>query len=487
VGVFVGGLLQVNQKKIIEKIQQQLFVRYAFQYAYTIPKLNMQEVDNYYLPELTNRFFDTVSLQKGITKLLLDMPVATIQIVFGLILLSFYHPVFIFFGLLLLLVLYLILRTTGNKGLETSLEESNYKYMVAAYLQEMAKVITSIKFSRESSYHLKKTDEYVTGYLKARTSHFNILLFQYWTLIGFKILITAAMLIVGAMLLVGQQLNVGQFIAAEIVILSIISSVEKVITNLDNVYDVLTSVEKINKLIEKPTEQSGTLRLEKGEKGISISVQDVSFGYESSKNTLNNITLDIAAGEKICITGDSGSGKSTLLRLLSGSYPNYSGNILVNEIPISNYDMNSIRANTGILLNMQDIIQGSVRDNICMGDNNISYEQLDELATLIGLKSFINSNKNGYEFLLQPSGQHLSGKIIKKILLLRALIHQPSLLLLEEPWLGLDEQHIQNIQDYLLSNRRQTTIVVTNNTGFAAKCNKVIFMKNGSINSIKTQ
>jgi ABC-type bacteriocin/lantibiotic exporter with double-glycine peptidase domain len=104
VGVFVGGLLQVNQKKIIEKIQQQLFVRYAFQYAYTIPKLNMQEVDNYYLPELTNRFFDTVSLQKGITKLLLDMPVATIQIVFGLILLSFYHPVFIFFGLLLLLV-----------------------------------------------------------------------------------------------------------------------------------------------------------------------------------------------------------------------------------------------------------------------------------------------------------------------------------------------------------------------------------------------
>ena len=90
-GVFITGLLQVNQMKIIEKIQQQLFVRYSFLYSYNLPKLNLSSVDRYYLPELVNRFFDTVSLQKSLAKLMLDIPLATIQILFGLILLSFYH------------------------------------------------------------------------------------------------------------------------------------------------------------------------------------------------------------------------------------------------------------------------------------------------------------------------------------------------------------------------------------------------------------
>ena len=98
-GVLAAGLLQVAQMKIIERIQQQLFVRYSFLYADTLPKLSMDEVNGYYLPELSNRFFDIVSLQKGISKILLDIPAASIQIIFGLILLSFYHPVFIFFGM----------------------------------------------------------------------------------------------------------------------------------------------------------------------------------------------------------------------------------------------------------------------------------------------------------------------------------------------------------------------------------------------------
>ena len=104
-GVFINGLLQVNQMKIIEKIEQQLFVRYSFQYAHKIPNLNQKEINDYYLPELVNRFFDTISLQKGIAKILLDIPAATIQIVFGLILLSFYHPVFIFFGISAIIIL----------------------------------------------------------------------------------------------------------------------------------------------------------------------------------------------------------------------------------------------------------------------------------------------------------------------------------------------------------------------------------------------
>lgn len=484
VGVFVAGLLQVNQMKLIEKIQQQLFVRYSFQYAHTIPNLDLKEVDSFYLPELVNRFFDTVSLQKGISKLLLDVPAATIQIVFGLVLLSFYHPVFILFGAMLLLILYLILRATGHRGLETSIQESNYKYSVAGYLQELARVITTLKFSRNNSMHLHKTDGYVAGYLEARTAHFKILLFQYWTLIGFKIAITSAMLIIGAFLLVNQQLNIGQFIAAEIVILMVIGSVEKLIINLDKVYDVLTSIEKITKVLEKPKEKTGDIILRENEP-IAIRAQDLSFEYTPGKRTLNGLTFDIKAGEIVSIRGAYTAGKSTLLKLLTGAFPSFTGNLLINNIPIHNYKVSSLRIQTGIMLHTQDIFRGTLIENICMGKDDISYQDLDKLAEIVGLKSFIDMQKQGYHLDLQPAGQHLSGRIVKKILLMRALIHQPKLLLLEEPWLGMEEHYAERIKNHLLQELPGTTMfIVSNDEEFSKKCDKVIVLDNGNITSI---
>ena len=105
-------------------------------------------------------------------------------------------------------------------------------------------MIKSFKYTKNTNLHITKTDELVGKYLDARTSHFKILLTQFWSLITFKIIITAAMLLVGAVLLVDQQINVGQFIAADIVILAIIGSVEKLITTLDKIYDTLTSAAK---------------------------------------------------------------------------------------------------------------------------------------------------------------------------------------------------------------------------------------------------
>lgn len=482
-GVFISGLLQVNQMKIIEKIEQQLFVRYSFSYAYTIPKINLLKVDSYYLPELVNRFFDTVSLQKGLAKLLLEIPTATIQILFGLILLSLYHPIFIFFGISLVIILYLILRYSGTRGLQTSIEESNYKYNVAGWLEELARVVNSLKFSRGSQFHLYKTDQEVTGYLKARTNHFKILLFQYWSLIVFKVIITASMLIVGSFLLVNQQLNIGQFIAAEIVIIIVMSAVEKLIGNLDKVYDVLTSVEKLSKVMEKPVEVGGEQRMpENLNRGMSISIRNLNFGYEPSKPTLQNISMEIASGEKVCLMGENGSGKSTLLRLLTGAYQPYTGGIIIDGIPLNQYDLDSLRAQTGILLESQEIFDGTLVENITLGNEDIPIERILRLAEVLGLKEYIDSEPEGLQLMLHPSGKRLSRKIIQRVLLLRALAHQPRLLLLEEPWLGLSSSDAANIKNFLLNELSNVTIIVsTNDEDFARSCNKRFILQNGTL------
>lgn len=478
--VFISGLLQVNQMRIIEKIQQKIFVRYGFGFAQKIPQLNLTAIDDYYLPELVNRFFDTLTLQKKIAKLLLDFPLAIVQIVFGLILLSFYHPVFIAFGLILVLVVYAILYFSGKRGLETSIEESTYKYKVVAWLQEMARIIRSVKFSKSAHFTLQKADAGITGYLQFRTEHFKVLLLQYKTLIGFKVLVTASMLSVGTFLMISQQLTVGQFIAAEIVILTILNSVEKLIVNLDSVYDVLTAVEKIEQVTDKESEKQGSIIFcQQNEKGIAVTVKNLSFGYTGLDAVIKNVSLQALPGEKICISGNDGSGKSTLLRLLTGMYDDFEGAVLFNDIPLKNYNLQLLRQKMGVLVSQQDIFEGTLMENITMGLENPDMDELMYLCKATGLSDFLHSLKNGFDTPLNTNGRKLPGTVVRKILLVRALINKPALVLLEEPWHGLETQYQQQIKNLLLQEMQNTTMfIISNDRDFAAGCNKTIHLKN---------
>ena len=458
-GVLFTGILQVNQMKLNEKIQQNLFAQYTFEFAHRIPKVDMKSVDGYYMPELVNRFFDVISLQKGLSKLLLDLPVATIQIVFGLILLSFYNAVFIVFGLLLLVILFLIIRYSSARGLATSIEESDYKYGVASWLQEIARVMKSIKFSRNTGIHITKTDELVSGYLEARTSHFKILLLQYWSLILFKVLITLAMLVVGGFLLIDQELNVGQFVAAEIVIITVLASIEKFIISLDKVYDVLTSVEKLGKVIDKPLEVSGNMPLDTTE-GISIETRDLSFAYNKDQVILKHVDMHIPAGKLVCIAGPEGSGKSTLLRLLTGSFSEFDGKILINGLPIGNYSLDSLRNATGIYFSQQEIFEGTLWENVSLGNCAYTPQEMIRLAEKIGLGNFIAEQPKGFETYIDPTGRRLSKTTTQRILFLRALAGKPKLLLLEEPWEGMDDSSKISMIRFLQQDLRDCTIVV---------------------------
>lgn len=474
--VLAAGIVQIKQMQIIEKIQQRIFVKYSFAIAEKIPTLKLAAIDNYHLPELMNRFFDIGNLQKGLAKLMLDFPLAIIQILFGLLLLAFYHPVFIAFGLIVLLIISLILYFSGTKGLQKSIEESTQKYKVAAWLEEMARIIRSVKFAKATDFVIQKTDGHVTQYLQARTSHYKILELQYKTLVVFKMLVTTAMLLVGVVLLINQQLNVGQFIAAEIVILTILSSVEKLISNLDNVYDVLTAVEKIEQLVDKPEELNGSVQLPVSGSGVSIALHNLGYTHpQSPAPVFRNLSLSVNAGEKVCMQGEEGAGKSTLLRLLSGTYEDFEGTLLLDNIPIHNYDHRSLRFKTGTYISQQDIFEGTLLENLCFGLEEADITEIQYYCDKVGLTDFISKLKKGFDTLLFTNGRQLPTHAIKKILLVRALMNKPRLLLLEEPWAGLEEVYQQQIKKMLLSEMPDTTVIIaTQDAGFAAQCHRVI-------------
>jgi len=485
-GVFLNGLFQIRQLQIIEKIKQKIYTRDALSFANKIPHLNIEKLDNYYLPELVNRFFDTITLQKGIEKILLEIPAAFIQILFGIILLSLYHPVFIAFGILLVVLLYVILATTLPKGFTKNLLASDYKYKTAAWLQELARVIKTFKYAKKTSLHIDKTDDLVSNYLIARTSYFKILLTQFWSLVAFKIIITAAMLIVGVYLLLNQQINIGQFIAADIVILAVISSVEKLILTLDKAYDTLTAIEKLDKIKSAELESAGT-DIISGSNGMKIDFKNVSFNYPNGKNVLTDINVEIQAGEKVLIVGNSGSGKSTLLRLLTGTFTNFSGAIRINNIALGSYAIDSLRSNTGVLISQQDIFQGTIRDNITMGDNSISNEELYQLTKSTGLESFIGELEIGFDTEIDPAGKKLPEKIKQGILLARALFSRKTLLLLENPFDGLEANAIETVNDMLANLENVTMLVTASKNTHQEIFDKVIYLENGSILSVESK
>jgi ABC-type bacteriocin/lantibiotic exporter with double-glycine peptidase domain len=484
-GVLFTGMLKINQMKIVEKIQQKIFTRFSFEFSYRIPKLNVKSIDQYHLPELVNRFFDIPTLQKSLAKLLLDIPTAVIQLCFGLILLAFYNSVFIVFGIILLVVLYLILYVSSPKGFEASLEESNYKYDLGGWVQEIARGIKTFKFFNSFNLHLEKTNNLLEGYLHARNRHFQILKLQYWSLVVFKILITAAMLIVGGILLIRQQINIGQFIAAEIIILTIMNAVEKLIVSLETVYDLLTSVEKINKITEKPIDEEGSYEFVK-KQGIEIEAKNLSFGFEKN-DILQNISFHIKPGQKVAITGDGDSGKTVLLRLLTGVFQDFEGDLSFDQVPINNYNLNTLRNNIGIYMQKQDIFSASLWENITLGNKEVKEQDVLDTFKIVGLESFYKSLNKGFDTHLEPTGKQLSSSSVQKLLIARSLLNQPALLLLDEPMKLFAADDKQYLQNYLFGLKDVTIIFTTNDPSLISKSEMVIHLEKGLIKSIQNK
>ena len=486
IGVMFSGALQLMQLRIIETIQQRIFTRASFELSYRFPKIKMNELRNYYPPELANRFFDTLTIQKGLSKILIDVPTGMLQILFSLLLLSFYHPFFIIFGALLLILIYVVFKYTAEKGLQTSLEESKYKYKVVHWIQEIARSVVSFKLSGNTNLAVQKNDDLVSKYLIAREDHFKILIIQFVKMIGFKVIVTASLLVIGGTLVLNQSMNIGQFVAAEIIILLVINSVEKLILGLESFYDVLTSIEKLGQVVDKDLEsQEGETPNFKN--GVTIELDNVSYQVSNrEKPILKNISLKIPSKSRTIIKGESGSGKSSLLQLISGVTEPTSGHIYIDNLSLSSLQLNHYRSQLGLSLSIENPFEGTIKDNLTFGNTNISDEDIFKILNIVGLTQFIREQPKGLQTVLYPEGKQMSYTIAKKIVLARAILKQPKVLILEDALDQFNVQETNEIIDFITSESNSwTLIVVSNNERWKNKCTQQITLENGEIKTIK--
>ncbi len=481
-GVAFAGLLQLMQIRIIENLQQKIFTRASFEFTYRFPKIKMSELQDYYPPELANRFFDILTVQKGVSKILLDFPAAILQIIFGLLLLSFYHPFFIIYGILLLLLIYVVFKFTVQKGMNTSLDESKRKYMVAHWVQEVARSLVSFKLSGKTSLAVNKNDLLVTEYLKARESHFRVLVIQFIQMVGFKVLVTLGLLLIGGLLVLNQEMNIGQFVAAEIIILLVITSVEKLIRGLDTFYDLLTSLEKLGQVVDKDLEdQKGETPFNEDTELI-IELDNVSFDFGKKNTILKDISLKILPGSHTLVAGASGAGKSTLLRLIAGLIEPTQGNIYVNNISLDGINANHYRSFLGQSLTEETPFHGTITDNITFGDSDISQKDLHWALEKSGLLQFVKEQPKGVNTMLHPEGQQIPHTIAKKIVLARSIVRKPKLLVLKDPLHRFDEIEAIRIIKFLTDKSNPwSLVVVSHDKKWLAHCERIITLDGGKI------
>lgn len=483
IGIAFGGYLQYLQIRIVEDIQQRIFTRSSLEFIYRFPKIKLESFYEKYPPEIANRFFDTIVIQKGLAKFIIDFSGALLQIFFGLILLSFYHPFFIVFGLIIIVLIYVVFKFSAPEGLRTSLEESKYKYKVAHWIEEVARSLQSFKMSGKTSLALEKNDKLVVKYLDAREGHFSILKIQFFKMIGFKILVTAGLLIIGGLLVLNQQMNIGQFVAAEIVILLIINSVEKLMLGLENVYDVLTSIEKIGQVVDMPMENlAGQKPLKKGEP-LHVKLENISLHHQGRPQpTLKNINLEIRPKERICITGHNGSGKTSLLYLISGLTSPNMGQIYINGVALQQINLNHYRSHLGFSLTGSSPFEGTIKENITFNNAEISDEDLEWAIEKTRLSDFIKSLPNGLDTVINPEGRQLSYTISKKIILARAVVHKPSMLILKDPLDQMDHEETKHLQNFLFDrNNPWSILIVSKNEQWKKISDRVIELNNGTL------
>ncbi len=483
IGVAFTGILQLMQIRIIENIQQKIFTRASFEFVYRFPKIKMSEILDYYPPELANRFFDTLNVQKGLSKILIDFPAALLQIILGLLLLSFYHPFFIIYGILLLLLIYVVFKFTAQKGLETSLEESKNKYKVAHWIQEIARSIVSFKLSGRSNLAMSKNDALVSKYLDARESHFKILVIQFIQMIGFKVLVTVGLLLIGGILVLQQEMNIGQFVAAEIIILLVINSVEKLILGLETFYDLLTSLEKLGQVVDKELEPQTGEKPFGSDEDFTIELQEVSYRVPGrERHIINAVSLSITPGCNILLRGSSGSGKSTLLRLIAGIIEPDGGNIFVNNVSLKTINLNYYRSHIGKSLPEESPFEGSILENITFGDPSISEQQVYWALEKTGLVEFVKDQPNGLSTTLYPEGKQIPYVVSKKIVLARSIVKQPKMLILKDPLDHFDAEEAKRIMNFLSDRSNPwSLVVVSQNPMWEQKCSTILTMENGKI------
>ncbi len=429
--LFVGAF-RALQYYAVEVLERRIFARVAIAMAQQLPHLRYQG----FKPRFANYFMETIFMQRAVSVLLVDLINVIVGGAVGMTILVFYHPYFLLFNAILLIGFNVVFFLMSHGGLKADMDLSHAKYDTLHWFQEIAYNLLHFKSTDSQALLIKKTDQLVDTYIGVRRTRFGILIRQYLGSLGWQAIVHSGLIATAGWLLGIGQLTLGQFVAAEVVVSGILSSFDGVVKRMGHIYYFLTALTELNFLFSLPKDQdTATLSIPLPDPtvhGIRVTCKDLTFAPAGGPAVFEDFNLEVTPGEKIGIYADNTIAKTALARVLGGLESPTSGVIRYNGVDLRHLDLDSVNRFRGFILDSQlSLFEGTLEENIVLGREYIPYSDVRWALRFTELEEEVDALPHGLKTHVRAAGKIFAPTHIVRILVARAILGRPQLLIFE--------------------------------------------------------
>lgn len=466
---------------VVEIIQRSIFARVATDVTHRLLRVRADAFDHYHGPELVNRFFDVVTVQKSASLLLIDGLSIVMQTSIGMLLLAVYHPWLLAFDVMMIAAMVVIIFVLGRGAIPTAIKESKAKYALEGWLEQLAAHLVTFKSAGGAEYAVQKSNGLLEHYLEYRGKHFTILLRQIIASFVLQALASAALLGIGGWLVIERQLTLGQLVASELIVSAMVSAFTKFGKQLEVFYDLNAAIDKLGDLVDLPLERSGGEALLTSSGPARISLRDLEVHYEhDAHSALHLEAWEMSPGERLGLTGPNGSGKSTLGDVLFGLRTPSRGIVQVDHVDLRDVPLDHLRQHVALVRNVE-LFVGTIVDNVRLGRVHLSIDDVSAALASVGLLEELLELPDGLNTPLQPHGRPLSNRQACRLMIARAIVGKPRLLILDGALDQIDrtQEREQLVSLLFASDAPWTLLCITERPDLLSRCSRVMVLRDG--------
>ena len=425
------GAFRVLQARAVEILVQRLYTRLAVAFTEALPRFR----ENVFLPQHTNTFIEAELLPRALVAMLVDVINVSVSGAIGMAILIMYHPYFLGYNTLLITGFAFLLTFFGRGGLRITQRVSRLHYQTFHWLQDIG--INRLHFKSTDSLPLllKKTDSLVKAYVMARKTRSDILSgAQYKSTVIFQAVAHSGMIGLGGWLLSVGDITLGQFVAAEVIVGTLLLNLDTVARRMYAAIYVATSLHELSELFGLPKEDvSGPMAAwlpDPSLQGVRLTCKDMSFAAPEGPLLFERFNLEVMPGEKISVLSGTSRSKTSLALVLAGLYHPTAGVIRYNDIDLRDVSLNYVNRCRGLMLDSHPtLFNGSLEENITLQRPSIQFEELSWALRFVDLEEEIDAMPQGLETLVHGNGANLTRSQVLRVLLARMIVTRPELLI----------------------------------------------------------
>ena len=464
-----SGALRALQAYVAEIVQRRLFARVAGDLAYRLPRLQGNATKGRYAPELVNRFFDVVLVQKISAQFLLDGVGLLLSTLVGMAVLGFYHPWLLGFDVVLLGCIAFVIGVLGRGAIASSIKESKTKYRMAAWLEDLARCPTTFHASGGTDFALERADLLVHDYLHHRKRHFRILMRQIVFALGLQALASTVLLGIGGWLVINKELSLGQLVAAELIVTMIVAAFAKLGKHLESYYDLLASVDKLGELFDLPLEDPAGIMTFDDSAACRVRFADV-----DAAPALGKFNLDVEPEELVALLGPSRSGKSTIAQLIYAMRAAEHGSVAIDGIEPRDFRPDVLRQRVALVAE-PEVFNGTIDENVHLHRPAVMPTDVHNALEQVGLQPMMSALPDGAETMLTSGGAPLSPNQLRLLSIARAISADAGLIVVDGTLDALADEDLDIAIAALTGDRRTwTTIVLTGKRAIADRLSRTV-------------